>query len=120
MVCSAVETVLPPGVFITTIPRRVAAGTSMLSTPTPVRTIALSRDWPSSTSAVNCVPDRMTIPSASASAFRKAGTSCASLVLTTTSIPGSARSRSSPSSASLSVTNTRCATIALSSGVASG
>ena len=35
MVCSAVETVLPPGVFITTIPWRVAAGTSMLSTPTP-------------------------------------------------------------------------------------
>ena len=71
MVCSAVETVFPPGVFITTIPRRVAAGTSMLSTPTPARTIALSRDWPSSTSAVNCVPDRITIPSASASARRK-------------------------------------------------
>ena len=35
MVCSAAETVLPPGVFITTTPLRVAAGTSMLSTPTP-------------------------------------------------------------------------------------
>ena len=34
-VCSAAETVLPPGVFMTTIPLRVAAGTSMVSTPTP-------------------------------------------------------------------------------------
>ena len=33
--CSAVEIVLPPGVFITTMPRRLAAATSMLSTPTP-------------------------------------------------------------------------------------
>ena len=43
----------------------------MLSTPTPARTIALSRDWPSSTSAVSCVPDRIAIPSASASACRR-------------------------------------------------
>ena len=71
MVCSAVEIVFPPGVFITTIPRRVAAATSMLSTPTPARTIALSRDWPSRTSAVSCVPDRIAMPSASASAWRK-------------------------------------------------
>ena len=34
---SAVETVLPPGVFITTTPRCVAASTSTLSTPTPAR-----------------------------------------------------------------------------------
>ena len=71
MVCSAVEIVFPPGVFITTIPRRVAAATSMLSTPTPARTIALSRGWPSRTSAVSCVPERITIPSASSSAMRK-------------------------------------------------
>ena len=63
--CSAVEIVLPPGVFITTIPRRLAAATSMLSTPTPARTIALSRDCPSRTSAVSCVPERIAIPSAS-------------------------------------------------------
>ena len=38
-VCSAVEMVLPPGVFITTMPCRVAASVSMLSTPTPARAI---------------------------------------------------------------------------------
>ena len=73
MVCSAVEIVLPPGVFITTIPRRVAAATSMLSTPTPARTIALSRDWPSRTSAVSCVPERIAIPSASEERLAQAG-----------------------------------------------
>src|SRR5437867_4216752 len=33
--CSAALTVFAPGAFITAIPRRVAAGTSMLSTPVP-------------------------------------------------------------------------------------
>ena len=41
MLCSAVETVLPPGVFMTTIPCRVAAPKSILSTPTPARTITV-------------------------------------------------------------------------------
>src|SRR5512135_1485233 len=109
IVCSAVEIVLPPGVFMTTIPWRVAVGTSMLSTPTPARAITLRRGWPFRTSAVSCVPDRITMPSASASAARRAPGS--SLVETTTSRPLSARSSSRPSSASLSVTNTRCATI---------
>ena len=90
-VCSAVETVLPPGVFITTIPRRVAAATSILSTPTPARTMALSRGWPSRISAVSCVPERMTIPSALSSACRRPAVSCASLVLTMTSMLGSAQ-----------------------------
>ena len=40
-VCSAVLSVLPAGVFITTMPSRVAAALSMLSVPTPARTIAL-------------------------------------------------------------------------------
>ena len=35
--CSAVEMVFPPGAFNTTTPRRVAASTSTLSTPTPAR-----------------------------------------------------------------------------------
>src|SRR5690349_17481315 len=109
-VCSAVETVLPPGVFITTMPCLVAEGTSMLSTPTPARTIALSRDWSRSTSAVSCVPERITMPSASARAARRPAGS--SFVETITSSPGSARSSSRPSSASLSVTRTRCATVA--------
>ena len=64
IVCSAVEIVFPPGVFITTMPRRLAAATSMLSTPTPARTIAFNRDCPSRTSAVSCVPERIAIPSA--------------------------------------------------------
>ena len=41
IVCSAVLSVLPAGVFITTMPSRVAASLSMLSVPTPARTIAL-------------------------------------------------------------------------------
>ena len=52
MVCSAVLTVLPPGVFMTTMPLRVAAATSMLSTPTPARTMARSLPGFSSSSAV--------------------------------------------------------------------
>ena len=36
-VCSATDTLLPPGAFITTTPRRVAAARSMLSTPVPAR-----------------------------------------------------------------------------------
>ena len=40
IVCSAALRVLPPGVFITRMPLRVAAGTSMLSTPTPARATA--------------------------------------------------------------------------------
>ena len=35
--CSAADTEFPPGVFITTTPRRVAADTSILSTPAPAR-----------------------------------------------------------------------------------
>src|SRR2546425_573912 len=39
MACSAALTVLGPGAFITPMPRRVAACTSMLSTPGPARAI---------------------------------------------------------------------------------
>ncbi len=38
-VCSATETALPPGVFITSTPAAVAEGRSTLSTPTPARPI---------------------------------------------------------------------------------
>ncbi len=50
-VCSAVLSVLPAGVFITTMPRRVAASLSMLSVPTPARTMAFRRWLPASASA---------------------------------------------------------------------
>ena len=68
--CSAVLVVLPAGVFITTMPARVAAGRSMLSTPTPARTMTFSRSCPSSNSGVSFVALRMMIPSASLSASR--------------------------------------------------
>ena len=42
MACSAVVIELPNGVFITTMPRAVADGMSMLSTPMPARPITLS------------------------------------------------------------------------------
>ena len=63
IVCSAVLSVLPPGVFITTMPQRVAASLSMLSVPTPARTIAFSRRLPSSASAVIFTPLRQIAPS---------------------------------------------------------
>ena len=41
--CSAAEMTVDSGAFATTIPRRVAASTSTLSTPTPARPITFSR-----------------------------------------------------------------------------
>ena len=58
--CSAVVTLLPVGLFITTMPRRVAASRSTLSTPTPARPITLSEAAASMTSRVTRVPLRMT------------------------------------------------------------
>ena len=63
MVCSAVLSVLPAGVFITTMPSRVAASLSMLSVPTPARTMAFSRWLPASASAVIFTPLRQMAPS---------------------------------------------------------
>jgi hypothetical protein len=57
--CSAVVTLLPPGVFITTTPRRVAAGTSTLSTPIPARPITRNRGAAAIRSAVTRVELRM-------------------------------------------------------------
>jgi hypothetical protein len=56
--CSAVEMVLPPGVFITTTPRLLATGTSMLSTPTPARPMTFRFGAASSTLAVTLAPLR--------------------------------------------------------------
>ena len=55
IVCSAVEIVLPPGVFITIIPFLVAAATSTLSRPTPARPITLSLSAQAIRSAVTFV-----------------------------------------------------------------
>ena len=63
IVCSAAETTVESGAFATTIPRRVAASTSTLSTPTPARPITFSRSARSITSAVSFVAERITIAS---------------------------------------------------------
>ena len=65
IVCSAVVTVLPPGVFMTTMPRRVAAGVSTLSRPEPARPTTFSFSAAAISSAVTFVPDRTIKPSAS-------------------------------------------------------
>ncbi len=53
--------VLPPGVFITTTPRCVAASTSTLSTPTPARPTTRSFGAASMTLRVTLVSERTTI-----------------------------------------------------------
>ena len=63
MVCSAAVTTFDWGALATTMPRRVAASTSTLSTPTPARPITRRR-WARSISApVSLVAERMRIPS---------------------------------------------------------
>ena len=63
IVCSAAETTVDSGAFATTIPRRVAASTSTLSTPTPARPITFSLSARSISSAVSFVAERTTIAS---------------------------------------------------------
>ena len=65
MACSAVVIELPNGVFITMMPRAVAAGISTLSTPMPARPITLRRVAPASSFAVTLVAERMARPSKS-------------------------------------------------------
>ena len=57
---SAVEIVFPPGVFITTMPRSVAASTSTLSTPTPALPTTFRFGAASITFRVTFVSDRTT------------------------------------------------------------
>ena len=61
--CSAAAIVLPSGEFTTITPRRVAAGTSTLSTPTPARPMMRNLVAASITSAVTWVPERIIRPS---------------------------------------------------------
>jgi hypothetical protein len=62
IVCSAAAIVFPPGVFMQTMPRRVAASTSTLSSPTPARPITSSAVAAWITSAVTRVALRTTRP----------------------------------------------------------
>src|SRR6516165_5760015 len=62
---SAVEMVLPPGVFMTTTPRSVAASTSTLSMPTPARPTTRRLGAASITLRVTLVSERTTSATAS-------------------------------------------------------
>ena len=103
--CSAVLNVLPVGVFITTMPVRVAATLSMLSVPTPARAIARNRLLPSSASAVILTPLRHIAASNLFNASRNSLP--ASPVMTSYSIPSACSSKSRPSWAIESRTMTR-------------
>ena len=63
MACSAVVIELPNGVFITMMPRAVAAGMSTLSTPMPARPITFRLLAFSSILAVTLVAERIARPS---------------------------------------------------------
>src|SRR5438067_9482480 len=100
MVCSAAATMFPRGALTTRIPRRVAAETSMLSSPTPARPTTRSLLPASMMGAVTRVSLRTT--RASNSGMRRISSDSASLLTTVTS--PARRSSSSPSSASGSAT----------------
>ena len=72
MACSAVVMELPPGVFMTTMPRPVAAGRSTLSTPMPARPTTRSRGAAAIRSSVTLVAERTIRPSASATLAARA------------------------------------------------
>jgi len=63
IVCSPVVIVLPPGVFMTTMPRLLAALTSTLSTPMPARPTTFSLSALSMISLVTFVALRIARPS---------------------------------------------------------
>ena len=63
MACSAAVMELPYGVFMTTMPRAVAAAMSMLSTPIPARPMTRSRGAAVSVAAVIRVAERTAMPS---------------------------------------------------------
>src|SRR2546423_7995733 len=99
-VCSAAATMLPSGAFTAYTPRAVAAGTSMLSTPTPARPTTTSRVAASRTARVTFVSLRTT--SASTSPRRAARSASFRPVVWRTS--QRARSNARPSSARGSAT----------------
>ncbi len=63
MACSAVVIELPKGVFITMMPRLVAAGRSTLSTPMPARPITFSLSAAAINFSVTLVAERIARPS---------------------------------------------------------
>ena len=106
-VCSATAVVLPPGVFITTTPRSVAASTSIVSTPAPARPTTSSFTPATSTTRVTLVALRTIRPSYSPMRATRAGSG--SVSTTSTSSPCFA-STSTPTACRPSVTRTRFTT----------
>src|SRR5438552_10206966 len=104
IVCSAAAMMLPRGALTPRMPLAVAAGTSMLSTPTPARPTTLRLRPASSTRAVTLVSLRTT----SASKPGTSATSWSSVCLVWTSTSPRSRRRATPSSARGSATNIRC------------
>ena len=103
--CSAVVTLEPPGVFMTTMPFLVAASTSTLSTPMPARPITRSASARASTSAVTLVPLRMMRAWKPRTASRSSAGERPGRASISSS--GCSRSRASPSGPSASVRRTR-------------
>src|ERR1700733_6885068 len=103
--CSAVVTLLPWGLFITTMPRRVAASRSTLSTPTPARPITLSESAFSMISRVTVVELR--INRASYGAMMVASSAGRNPVLISTCSSGCCLSMSTPCCESESLSRTR-------------
>src|SRR5262245_18537355 len=102
--CSAADVTLPSGAFMTMTPRRLAASTSMLSTPIPARPMSLSLGPASMTSLVTLTALRTMRPSAEATAARRS--SGFSFPRASTSIPPARRTRAH-SSATSSAMRTR-------------
>src|SRR5207237_772007 len=100
----ATAVVLPPGVFITTTPRSVAASTSIVSTPAPARPTTSSARPASSTARVTLVALRTIRPSYSP--MRAMSSRSASVSTTSTSSP-CLRSASTPTALRPSVTRIR-------------
>ena len=100
MVCSAAVITLDWGALATTMPRRVAASTSTLSTPTPARPTALRLSALSIRSAVSLVAERMRMPSNSP--MRRSSSPSSQSAPSSTSNPAS-RSSSTPLSPIFSV-----------------
>src|ERR1051326_6581673 len=99
--CSAAATALPPGALTTTMPRAVAASTSIVSTPAPARPMTRSLGADSSSVAVTRVSLRTSKASASGSSRANAARSP---VTTRTRV--CCRSKARPSSATGSATST--------------
>ena len=104
IVCSPVVMVLPPGVFMITMPLLLAASISTLSRPTPARATTLSLSAFSINSCVTLVA--LLIASPSYSLITPLSSLGVRFVITSTSIPGAFLNISTASFDRLSLTRT--------------